>query len=268
MRPINILLIFCILIELLYIAININRSTVCKFKVKQYFGNVCLYKLFVLIILITLILIIYACSIMFKTNVILTFTFISIIILLFIEYKLTTNHNISEKTISRKKDVNDFNTGDIIIFETPQHIDTWFSIIPVLFININHIGIAIKDSNNKLYLLECENNDQYCNYSNRVKNGVVLVEFDEILKLFDDSYLLKTSVYKHIQQPELITFLEKYKDYEYMEDNMNCITFVSLFVKDLNLMYNNNADLFFDYKYFLNKENYINDFNLDIYKII
>jgi hypothetical protein len=75
-------------------------------------------------------------------------------------------------------------------------------------------------------------------------------------------------VYKHIQQPELITFLEKYKDYEYMEDNMNCITFVSLFVKDLNLMYNNNADLFFDYKYFLNKENYINDFNLDIYKII
>jgi hypothetical protein len=189
---------------------------------------------------------------------------------MYIEYKLTINSNISNKTINIKNDVEYFYTGDIIIFETPQNLDCWFSIIPVLFLNVNHVGIVIKDSNNKLYILESEHSEHYCKYSNRIKNGVILLDLEERLKTFDCAYLLKTNLHKYIQYDELISFLNKYKNKEYMEDNINCITFVSLFLKELKLIhgkYINSNTIYLDYKYFLNKENYINDFNYDIYKI-
>ena len=55
-----------------------------------------------------------------------------------------------------------------------------------------------------------------------------------------------------------------------MEDNINCVTFLSLFLKELNLIYdddNTTNNIYLDYEYFLNKDIYIHDFNYDIYRI-
>jgi hypothetical protein len=269
----NILLII-ILIEISYIAINYTNLTIFKFKIKQFFGSFHFYKLFILIIIsIIFILSTIIISKTLNTSLSLSFLFLFLSLILFIEYKLRVNSNISNKVIDINDSniINNINTGDLIIFETPKNIDTLFAIIPVLFIDINHIGIIIKDKTNKIYVLECENTKRYCKYSNRIKTGVMLTELEEIFNYFDTSYLIKTNLNNYIKNNELIRFIDKYKDKEYMEDNINCVTFLSLFLKELNLIYdddnNTNNNIYLDYEYFLNKDIYIHDFNYDIFRI-
>ena len=266
----DILLMFFIFIEIIYLTINFNNLKCPCFRVKSMFGKFYLYKAYILIVILSLITLVpILFSMAFKTNLALSFLFIGISLLIYIEYKLVSNSNISTNIIDIKNNIHQFNTGDIILFETPQNIETAFSIIPVLFININHIGIIIKDVNNKLFILESEHTEHICKYSNRNKTGVMLLDLEERIKPFDNVYLVKTSLHKHIKHNELVNVIEKYKDKEYMEDNINCVTFTSLFFKDLNLIHNNTDDnaIYLDYKYFLNKDNYKDDFNFDIYKI-
>jgi hypothetical protein len=262
------ILFFVIITELFYIIINFKSNIITNFRVKNIFGKVYFYKILIVILFIFFsILFSYIISAIFKTNILLSFIFITCSFILYIEYKLKINTNISNKIINIKEN-NYFNTGDIIIFETPKNIETLFSVIPVLVININHIGIVLKDANKKILILESEHTEQYCNYSNRIKNGVMLLDLEDRLKMFDNCYLVKTSLHKYINQDELVKFIEKYKDKEYMEDNINCITLVSSFLKELKLIKNdNNISLYTDYKYFLNNTNYTNEIDIDIYKI-
>ena len=265
-RKYDAILIYVIIIEMFYIIINFNNNIITNFRVKHVFGKIYLYKILIVILIIFFsISISFIISALFKTNILLLFIFIIISFILYIEYKLQINTNISNKFINIK-DNKYFNTGDLIIFETPKNLETVFSVIPVLFININHIGIIVKDSNNKLYILESEHTEHYCKYSNRITNGVMLLDLEDRLKSFDNYYLVKTSLNKYIKQDELVKFIEKYKDKEYMEDNINCITLVSLFLKELKLIHNNSS-IYTDYKYFLNNKNYTNEVDIDIYKI-
>ena len=202
-----------------------------------------------------------------KTNHCLLIVLIFVSTFLLFEYKLKTNHNITKNKKRFEEIKHEINTGDLIIFETTGKIDNLFYLIPVLFVNLNHIGICVKEKD-KLYILECNPNVKKCLYSKRKKNGIVLLNLEQQIEAYDDVYLIKTNIHKQLKDSDVKQFLENHKDKKYMEGTLHCLSFVLLFLTELSLLQNIPINkLFFDYKFILNPKNYSYDFEHKIIKI-
>lgn len=271
-KQINIrLIIFIILFfEISYILINNKKLMINQIQIDSLLGDIVLYKIYFLLIIGGIVVLLIYISKFLDINFIYVLLFLVLTIYLYIEYKLKSNSNISNTKQPFKNIKNHINTGDFIIYETPRKLKDSFCLFPVVFLNIHHIGICIKDKNNEVYILECDATQHYCEYSKKYKSGVVLLNLEKRLKDYNDSYLVKTNLHKYISNEKLINFIEEYKNKDYMENNINCITLVLLFLKKLNLVKDTNIypyQMYIDYHFLLDYKNYTKKINYDIVKI-
>ena len=125
--------------------------------------------------------------------------------------------------------MNEIQTGDYILIETPKHIDNYFKLVPVMTLQMYHIGILLKDANNHVYILECEPKPHYCEYSQKTKTGVMLLPFETRIQEFDTVYIVKNNIHNYVSNDDFMAFIDKYKDLKYMENDINCIVFYCYF---------------------------------------
>ena len=269
-KYVNILIFVILVIEILYIVINHKKFVLNRMHIKTMFGHFVLYKVYFLILIIVMIALLGLLYKVLNINHVLGYLFLLVSLYLYVEYKLSSNHNITNKKKTFEQLKNQIHTGDFIIYETPRRLSDYFCLAPVIFLNLNHIGIWIKDSNGKLYILECDAAPHYCHYSKKMKTGVMLLNVEERLKEYDDYYLIKTNLHKYIHETDVYRFMEKYKSKDYMEDKLNCITLVLAFLKSLRLIKEHLVPpnpLYVEYQFLLDPDNYTKKYDCDIIKI-
>lgn len=211
----------------------------------------------------------FAASHIFKIHGWLFATLVVLSLLLFLNHKLVVNHGLTNKSKRLDEAMKELKTGDLIIFETPKNLGNYFTLFPVLVINICHIGIVVRDKD-RVYLLDSVTSEHYCHYSKKIKNGVMLTDFKERIKEWDDYYIVQTNFRKYIRDSDLFAFIGKYSDKAYMESGINCMTYVLLFLHELKLSAENlfnKFPLFADYKILFDKQIYSRTFEYDMYKL-
>jgi hypothetical protein len=211
----------------------------------------------------------YICY-LYKINIVCYFILVILFLILSLEYQLNINKHICKKEININKLYEACNTGDIILYDIPYKIPDITHTIPTYFFGMNHIGIIYK-SNNELYLLECDyNNNNYCTFSNKRKNGVALLKLEDRININENrTFFVKTNFHNYITNRTIINFIEKYKDVRYMENNFNCITTVIHFFEEANLLKHKNTNIFLYvyYKTIFDKNFYNFPFEYEIYKL-
>jgi len=241
----NIIILFIIIIS---IYLFINNNEIFKEKIDYIYsheGNKTV-KILSCIIIILLLFIIYYIGYYiennFKINKFIIITLIIIIIIIFIEYKLSSNLRYSSIESNLDDVLSKTTTGDFILFRSYHSYD-----IPELFfyrycnaifsdIFFGHIAMIIK-INNIAYILECTEDYYYCEYSKCKKNGVIFIKaYDKIKNYYGRVYLSRNNLEKYINNNYIYKFLDKYKNYSFLENNITCITLFLNFFNELNIL--------------------------------
>jgi hypothetical protein len=267
---INTIVFLIVLYEIAYLVDYWKTIILQQFYVDSPFGPFMMFKLigFVIALLVFGVLC-FAASYIFKIHGLLFAVLVVLSLLLFLNHKLVSNHRLTNKTKRLDEAMKELKTGDIIIFETPKNLGNYLILVPVLALNICHIGIVVRDKD-RVYLLDSDVNDYYCHYSKKTKNGVMLTDFKERLKEWDDYYIIKTNFREYVRDEDLFAFIDKYSDKKYMESGINCMTLVLLFLHELKLSAENlfkKHPLFVDYKILFDETIYSYPFVCDMYKL-
>lgn len=247
--------------------------TLCKLKfheynVKNIFGHFGWYKIHIIIFTVSCILLLtFITSILLNINSLLTCIFLVLTIFLYLEYKLNyTDANVMD--VGYLVNTDGIHTGDYVLMDTPKQMDSYFQFIPVTSMNMYHVGILIKDSKNNVYILESEHIPHYCEYSQKTKTGVMLSPFETRIQEFDTVYIVKNNIHNYVSNDDFMTFVDKYKDLKYMENDINCIVLLLLFLKEHGLLKHEEITkrLYVEYPYILDNANYTIDFDYSIVK--
>lgn len=265
----NIIVYVIICIEIFYIIYNYNNLIIKNITFKYFILSFQWFKLAIALFVIGLLfeygLIIYFLNIQFIPAFIMLFlTFI-----ICTEYKLKKNKSLSNKTQLLKDASNDFKTGDIVIFETAYNMGDIYELIPVHFLGISHIGLILKEKD-EIYLMHADIHENYCEFSKQTKTGVVLQKLSDVISNMNYSFFVaKTNFHLHVNNDDINKFFEKYRHNIYMENNINCISFIVLFLKEFNFInsYNDILPTYIEYEKILDNSFY--NFNCihDILKI-
>jgi hypothetical protein len=176
---------------------------------------------------------------------------------------------LADKTISINDTLSRMKTGDYILYRTPQTLETVFEVIPVTFLGIYHLGVVIKDEKGT-FLLESMPYKFYCEYSKKEKYGVVLLDAKKRLEeTIETAYYVDNNLKPYIDKTKVYEFIDIYKDYKYMEKNVNCDTLTLLFLEYFGLIHKDISQylLFLPYDFLLKAKNYTVDFQHTIYKL-
>jgi hypothetical protein len=267
---INTIVFLIVLYEIAYLVDYWKTMILRNFEIKTPFGPFMPFKLIGFVIaLLVFGALCFAASRIFKIHGLLFAVLVVLSLLLFLNHKLFANHGLTDKSKRLDEAMKELKTGDIIIFETPKTLGNYFMLVPVLALNICHIGIVVRDKD-RLYVLDSDVNDAYCHYSKRTKNGVMLIDFAERIREYDDSYIIKTNLREYVRDEDLFAFIDKYSDKKYMESGINCMTLILLFLHELKLSVENlfkKHPLFVDYKILFDESIYSYPFVCDMYKL-
>jgi hypothetical protein len=262
----NIIVALIIVFEILYIAYG--KLSLREYKPKSIFGTVQSHKLKMIFGTVSFyIAMAFIANMSFNINVILCLILLVLSSVLYLEYHLNRKDE-TLTNLSTLVNIDEIQTGDYILMETPKHIDNYFHLIPVMSLQLYHIGILLKDANNHVYIIECEPIPHDCEYSKTNKNGVMLLPFEKRIQEFDTVYIVKNNIHNYLSNDDVIAFLKKYKDLKYMENDINCIVFLLLFLKEHGLLKHEDVTkrLYVEYPYILDKDNYTVDFDYRIVK--
>lgn len=267
---INTLVFLIVLYEIAYLVDYWKTMILRQFYVDSPFGPFMMFKLIgVVIALLVFGALCFAASYIFKIHGWLFAVLVVLSLLLFLNHKLFANHGLTDNSKRLDEAMKELKTGDIIIFETPKTLGNYFMLVPVLALNICHIGIVVRDKD-RLYVLDSDVNDAYCHYSKKTKNGVMLIDLAERVQEYDDYYIIKTNFREYVRDEDLFAFIDKYSDKKYMESGINCMTLILLFLHELKLSVENlfkKHPLFVDYKILFDESIYSYPFVCDMYKL-
>jgi hypothetical protein len=264
--------IYILIILEIYLLYKYNSSLeVSKLRLIQFFKSEFeLHRKVIIISILSFVSISFYICYLYKINIISYFILVILFLILSLEYQLIINKHIYKKEININKLYETCNTGDIILYDIPYKIPDITHTIPTYFFGMSHIGIIYK-SNNKIYLLECDyNNNNYCNFSKKRKNGIALLKLEDRININENrTFFVKTNFHNYLNNKTIINFIEKYKDVSYMENNFNCITTVIRFFKEANLLKDKNINIFLYvyYKTIFDKNFYNFPFEYEIYKL-
>ena len=241
-----------ILLEMIILLSFIDKSELFKerYKHKRVPG---LHKIQLItsLILIVSLSIIYlvsrAIQRRYKINSIFIMIFIIMNLLVYIEYKMTTNKHYSTRVDSIQNALDRAQTGDFIFGRSYEstHIFTYlFFRIFSSFISskpfFSHIGMIVK-INNVPYILESTVDIHYCVYAKKNKTGVQLIHaYDRINDYPGRIYLSRNNLHQYIQEKDIIPFMDKYGNMDYLENNNVCITILSMFLSFTNVFKKHN----------------------------
>lgn len=261
-------LIVAVIIVFEIIRIAYGKQSLREYKPKSIFGAFEWYKIqCIFAILFIFIAFTFIGKVLFKINVILCFVLLALSSVVYLEFYLNRKHTVFEN-VDPLVNMDEIQTGDYILMETPKHIDNIFHLVPVTSLQVYHVGILLKDANNHVYILECEPIPHDCLYSKTKKNGVMLLPFEKRIKEFDTVYIVKNNIHNYVSNAHFMAFVDKYKDLEYMENNTTCIVLLLLFLKEHGLLKHEEITkrLYVEYPYILDNANYTIDFDYSIVK--
>lgn len=269
------LILFIIFIEILYIIINNDSLCIINLKLHNSYNvsNINYIYLILFIVIFSLLCFYLYVSYLLNIHLLLSFVFLLLTVFLYVEYKIRKNKNISHLKMDIHKVLENCNTGDIIFYDIPKIIPNIFHFIPILLFGMNHMGIVIKRNNN-VYLLECAYDNNYCHYSNKIKNGVILINLkDRIIDSMNNSkndiYFVKSNLHNQIKESDVNQFIEEYKNNNYMDDQINCVSIYLLFLQKFKLLSSEYSilPLYEEYTKILQPDFYNFDYKNEIYKI-
>lgn len=145
--------------------------------------------------------------------------YLLIIIIIFIIFRIPS---INEKSIKyRYKNLrNKLKTGDIILF---SHNSLLGNLIKGISNTIySHCAVVIK-INKKLFLLQCDTDDEYDYLSKKFKNGVQLVSLDKIIRNNKKVIFSYLELKGKVNKKKIINFIKKTYNYEFELNPINVI---------------------------------------------
>ena len=169
--------------------------------------------------------------------------FIVYIVLVIINNKLITNRNFSNQYINPDKIYNDLNTGDIVLFRNYNY-STFSYLLYVFFLTsieniyFTHIGMIYKEPQGNLFIIESNIDSKYCNLSKKYKSGFQLINFDDRIKTNTTHriHIVKNNIHKHINKNKLHESIHKYKDYDFLENKVHCLSLITNILEENNLL--------------------------------
>jgi hemin uptake protein HemP len=262
----NIFILSIIFIQLIYIFFNSSELFSEKIDyIISHEGNMHIKFISILLITIFIISIYYFINFIkkkYNINKLILYIFIILTFIIIIEYKLSTNKYLSNIENSIEEALNKSTTGDFILFRSYHTYD-----IPELFfyrylnslssqVFFGHIGIIIK-KNGVSYIMESTEDYYNCEINNKYKNGFIFHKaYNRIKDYSGRVYLCRNNLEKFIDNNKINNFINKYKNINFLENNIACIKLIILFLYDCNILKYNYS--------FLRLYSFISD---DIYKI-
>ena len=266
---INYVFIFFIFVELLFLFFNSNE--LFKEKIDYIIspeGNVGIKILSIILFILFILAIYYLTKYINKRlfiDKIILFIFIILTITIIIEHKLSTNSKFSTIENNTTEALSKSTTGDFVLFRSYHSYDIpalfLYRYLNSLFCNIffGHIGIIVKQ-NGIPYILECTEDYYKSELNNDYKNGVIYHKaYDRIQKYSGTVYLTRNNIDKFIDNDQIHKFMNKYKNYTFLEKNVGCVGFVIKFLEYCKLL--KNKVMFMLPDEFMNKEIYKIDYN-------
>jgi hypothetical protein len=257
------------MIEIAYIVAT-NDNELFHYHLKSLTGEFQLWKVAVLVCLVLFTAALYGIAHKLRLNIALFICTVLLLLFIYVNHKLEQNLILTDKTCSINDALSRMKTGDYILYRTPQTLQTVFDIIPVTFLGIYHLGVVVKDEHGT-FILETMPYKYYCEYSKKEKYGVVLLDAKKRLEeSIETAYFVENNLKPHIDKTKVYEFIDIYKDYKYMEKNVNCDTLTLLFLEYFDLIHKDISQhlLFLPYNYLLKAKNYTVDFQYTIYKLV
>ena len=259
---------FIIIIEIAYIVLT-NDNELFNHNLISLAGEFQLWKIAVLVFLASFSVALCAFAHKLRLNIALLILSLILLLFIYVNHKLERNMILTDKTVSIDDTLSRMKTGDYILYRTPQTLQTVFDIIPVTFLGIYHLGVVVKDEHGT-FILETMPYKYYCEFSKKEKYGVVLLDAKKRLEeSIETAYLVENNLKPHIDKTKVYEFIDIYKNYKYMEKNVNCDTLTLLFLEYFDLIHKDISQylLFLPYNFLLKAKNYTVDFQYTIYKL-
>jgi hypothetical protein len=264
------------IIGILYILNQYQKMDIFKEKIDFIISPEGLYLVKVITTLFVLILFYFIYK-LFKNiskklnmNIIHLWITFLIIFIIWVNYKLETNHKISNQKKNIEEVLKDCNSYDIVLFRSYHSYDIpelffyrWFhSLISDYY--CGHIGIIYKEDG-KTYVIESTESFYKSLFDHKKKNGVILNDFTSYVENYDGNiFIIHNNIHKYKSNKELYNIALKKKNHSFNEKGMSCVGLIKYIFQEL--------DLFFQNEYFLlpysftQKEKYkINYENLGVF---
>ena len=186
-----------------------------------------------------------------KTKLKTIFIIIIFLIILYLDERAYTNKKFSiiKKNFNEIK--SELNTGDIVMFRcyelTSIHDCAIFKLLLLPFIQetyFSHIGMIYKDSKGNINILESNLDYHFCNLNKKKKNGTMMLDYDNRFKNLKNYrvHVIKTNLYKFININKLNESIIKYKDYNFYENTIYCVTYILKLLEENGLYKMNKMD--------------------------
>jgi hemin uptake protein HemP len=245
----NIFIIIIILIQIIYIFFNATELFSEKIDyIISHEGNIYI-KIITIIIMILIFIPLHYLIIFFskkyKINKFILYIFIILTIMIIIEYKLSTNKYLSNIECDIDEILEKSTTGDFLLFRSYHTYDIpellfyrYFNALSSKYF-FGHIGIIIK-KNGVPYIMESTEDYYNCEINKKNKNGFIFHKaYDRIKSYSGTVYISRNNLDQYINDYNLKSFINKYKDIYFLENNIGCVNFIILFLYECNLLKHN-----------------------------
>ena len=227
-----------IILEILYLATRPLNVTRIKFR--NIFGSFKEYKIIFLILLSMIIgFVVFFSRVMRLPLALLLAVFFVTAFLLVNETMHIHFPNKRVNAMTMEECLRDAKTGDFLICGVPRVSDNLFYLVPTPLVGIMHIGLVVKGANDSSpHLVDCMEKTRFCEYNKRVKTGVMMRPLADHLSYLKTKnyYLIQNHWNATLDEKRIMSVFDRYKDVEYFENNMNCISFVLLLLQELDLI--------------------------------
>jgi hypothetical protein len=195
---------------------------------------------YIICIFCCLIILYLVCSFKYYINIII----LSIVLFVFIiDDKLKTNSIFSKKNINIEEIYNYLNTGDIIFLRcyTNELLEDFLmnKCFSPLFQTtyFTHTGMVYKANNGKIYIIENNENEYFCELNKKKKAGTTMTNiFNRLMEPHTRFHIIKSNMHKYIDHHKLYNSIHKYMYTKFDIYNFNCIDYIKWLLYENGLL--------------------------------
>ena len=177
----------------------------------------------------------------FKINYILMMVFIWINILIYVEYKMSHTHYLSDEEEDVQIALDRSHTGDFIFARNYHSLDIgdlmMFRVIASIIDSApfySHVGMIIK-INGVAHVIENTHDIRHCVHANQLKSGVILSNAYDMIHASGRVHLSRNNLHNYIRYEDIIKFMDKYGHLLFLDNNLMCSTTIRMFLQFANI---------------------------------
>lgn len=168
------------------------------------------------------------------------------LILIIINHRISTNYYLTKKYIKPEVIVNELNTGDIVLFRSYDldGIETlsFHTMLCLQETFFTHVAFIYKNLQGNTFIIESNDADLYCKLSKKKKGGVQIIDFHDRINnnKYHRIHIYKSNLHKFLDINKLYDSINKYKDYNFFQDGVYCLSLVTRIYQENGLLKNDN----------------------------